>query len=273
MIVAWIFGGVGVWRLVGVAAPPWIPDLRRGRRFGGMPDVGKGRKVGGVAALPVCPGGCPQEAPLQDVVGRCAGVWIWRLVGVAAPPWIPDLRRGRRVGRMPDVGKGWQVGGGSRVARPPRRVPTRGTPTRRGWSMCRGVDMAVGGVAAPPWVPDLRRGRRFGGMPDVGKGRKVGGVAALPVRPGGCPQEAPLQGGQASVGLWLCSVLVGVAAPPWVPDLRRGRRFGGMPDVGKGRKVSGVAALPVCPGGCPQEAPLQDVVGRCAGVWIWRLVG
>ncbi len=148
-----------VWMgLEGVAAPPWIPDLRRGRRGGRMPDVGKEWQVGGnsrathappwvpdrgparrergaegVAGPRVHPGGCPQEAPLRVWL---AGVRVWLcsgLVGVAARPWVPDRSRGRRVGRMPDVGKVRQVGGDNRVARPPRRVPTRGTPTRRGW--------------------------------------------------------------------------------------------------------------------------------------------
>ncbi len=51
--------------------------------------------------------------------------------------------------------------------------------------------------------------------------------------------------GEGCVMGWM--VLVGVAAHPWVPDLRRGRRFGGMSGVGKVRQGGGVAARPVCP--------------------------
>ncbi len=55
---------------------------------------------------------------------RCAGVWLCRrLLGVAAPPWVPDRGRGRRFGRVPDVGNGRQVVGGSRAARAPPWVP------------------------------------------------------------------------------------------------------------------------------------------------------
>ncbi len=151
-----------------------VPDLRRGRRFGGMPGVGKGRQVGGVAALHAHPGGRPHPSATYGAIGKQAVMW--------------------------------QFG---RLLRYPRPAP--GSPIESG-----------------------KTGYGGRGMPDVGKGLQVGGVAALPVCPGGCPQEAPLQVGLASVGVRLCVRFVVVAAPPWVPDLRRGRRFWSMPDVGKG---------------------------------------
>ncbi len=72
--------------------------------------------------------------------GCLAGVGVWlcrEFVGVAAHPWVPDLRRGRRFGGMPDVGKGWEVGGDSRVARPHQGL-SRTAPTGGGWPVCGG---------------------------------------------------------------------------------------------------------------------------------------
>ena len=109
------------------------------------------------------------------------------------------------------------------------------------------------GVAAPPWVPDLRRGRRFGGMPDVGKGWQVGGVAALPVRPWAV-RERPIRGWFAGAWVWLCRRFVGVAAPPmphlgYRPRIKCGGDDGGHDGV----------VLPSVSAGCGLEEPVSNV--------------
>ncbi len=154
---------------------------------------------------------------------RCAGVWLCRrLLGVAAPPWVPDRSRGRRGTEVGEDGLGecrmWVIGGRLvGVAAPPVQCGYRVAPARRekGVWLCSGLVE----VAAPPWVPDRGRGRRFGGMPGVGKGREVGGVAAPPIRPGGRPHPS------APSVTWLWAA--------WVDESEA------LP-VGWGLKVSGV---------------------------------
>ncbi len=155
---------------------PPTPRYRIGVRQDGSRECRmwvRDRRLLGVAASPIVPGGCPQEAPPQ---GGQASVGVWmrgRLLGVAVPTSTPH--RGYRVA-------------------PGRR--------EKGVWFCGGLV----------------------------------GVAASPIVPGGCPQEAPLQGGQASVGVWMRGRLLGVAAPVSLPTMGTG-----LPRH-DGRKVCGFVA-------------------------------
>ena len=71
--------------------------------------MGKIWEVGGVAApVPRAMGTGPaSSAGRRWKARRERGMWLGgRLMGVAAPTWVPDRSRGRRVGGMAEVGNG-----------------------------------------------------------------------------------------------------------------------------------------------------------------------
>ncbi len=194
-------------RFVGVAAPVPCPTVGTGLpRHDGLGErrmwVRSGRLVEVAAPVPRLTMGTGSGSGTTGE-GCVTG---WQVVGDSRA--LPAPHRGyrvspaRRVGRTPDVGKVWEVDGGSR-ARTPRhgyrpRIKcgetmegTTGEGCMTVWQVGGGSRALLGPRSESGKTGYGGRERRIGGMADVGKGWRVGGDSRVARAAQGRSRTAP----------------------------------------------------------------------------------